>query len=152
MSSFTPNPKKRSYLLPPGCKDLIDVLMVLLTACGCAHVPRQLTLAHDIRVPEKWRGGTSDPVFRDSSDISRYISAYERGWWWCAAKHASDIEFQPESVCGYWAISGWPAATYGWSAGVDDAHERIGKLVRAYGKQRTSVFLADFKDAKLDDE
>jgi translation initiation factor IF-3 len=26
MSSITPNPKKRGYLLPPGCKDLIDVL------------------------------------------------------------------------------------------------------------------------------
>jgi len=26
MSSLTPDPKKRSYLLPPGCKDLIDVL------------------------------------------------------------------------------------------------------------------------------
>jgi hypothetical protein len=26
MGGITPNPKKRSYLLPPGCKDLIDVL------------------------------------------------------------------------------------------------------------------------------
>ena len=26
MASITPNPKKRSYLLPPGCKDLIHVL------------------------------------------------------------------------------------------------------------------------------
>jgi len=26
MSSITPNPKKRGYLLPPGCKDLVDVL------------------------------------------------------------------------------------------------------------------------------
>lgn len=26
MSGITPNPNKRSYLLPPGCKDLIDVL------------------------------------------------------------------------------------------------------------------------------
>ena len=26
MDSLTPNPKKRSYLLPTGCKDLIDVL------------------------------------------------------------------------------------------------------------------------------
>ena len=26
MGSLTPNPKKRGYLLPPGCKDLIDVL------------------------------------------------------------------------------------------------------------------------------
>lgn len=26
MSGLTPNPKKRSCLLPPGCKDLIDVL------------------------------------------------------------------------------------------------------------------------------
>ena len=26
MGSITPNPNKRSYLLPPGCKDLIDVL------------------------------------------------------------------------------------------------------------------------------
>ena len=26
MGGITPDPKKRSYLLPPGCKDLIDVL------------------------------------------------------------------------------------------------------------------------------
>lgn len=26
MDSLTPDPKKRDYLLPPGCKDLIDVL------------------------------------------------------------------------------------------------------------------------------
>jgi hypothetical protein len=26
MASLTPDPKKRDYLLPPGCKDLIDVL------------------------------------------------------------------------------------------------------------------------------
>jgi translation initiation factor IF-3 len=26
MSGITPNPKKRGYLLPPGCKDLIHVL------------------------------------------------------------------------------------------------------------------------------
>ena len=26
MSGLTPDPKKRSFLLPPGCKDLIDVL------------------------------------------------------------------------------------------------------------------------------
>ena len=26
MGSITPGPKKRGYLLPPGCKDLIDVL------------------------------------------------------------------------------------------------------------------------------
>jgi len=26
MSSLTPDPKKRDYLLPPGCKNLIDVL------------------------------------------------------------------------------------------------------------------------------
>src|SRR5262249_42012724 len=26
MSNLAPDPKKRSYLLPPGCKDIIDVL------------------------------------------------------------------------------------------------------------------------------
>jgi translation initiation factor IF-3 len=26
VGSLTPNPKKRDYLLPPGCKDLVDVL------------------------------------------------------------------------------------------------------------------------------
>ena len=26
MGSITPNPKKRGYLLPTGCKDLVDVL------------------------------------------------------------------------------------------------------------------------------
>src|SRR6185295_6510233 len=28
MSDITPNPKKRSYLLPTGCKDLHDVLQL----------------------------------------------------------------------------------------------------------------------------
>src|SRR5262245_30234363 len=48
MASITPNPKKRGYLLPPGCKDLIDILQ---------GVPSQLSLSTarvngKIRAPE----------------------------------------------------------------------------------------------------
>ena len=41
MGSITPNPNKRSYLLPPGCKDLIDVLN---------GPPAKLSLAPNVRV------------------------------------------------------------------------------------------------------
>ena len=48
MASITPNPKKRGYLLPSGCKDLIDVLQ---------GVPPKLSLSTakvngKIRAPE----------------------------------------------------------------------------------------------------
>jgi hypothetical protein len=33
MAGITPNPKKRGYLLPSGCKDLIDVLRPLSLGC-----------------------------------------------------------------------------------------------------------------------
>ena len=125
-------------------------IILILTVCGCAHTQPHLTLAHDIRVPKEWRGGASDPVFRDSSNISRYISAYERGWWWCVVKHARDIDFQPACSDGF--ISGWPAETYGWTAGVDDAQARIKQLIQACGKQTVSGLLADFKAVKLDDD
>jgi hypothetical protein len=125
-------------------------IVLLLMVCGCAHSPRRLTLAHDIRVPKEWRGGANDPVFRDASDISRYISAYERGWWWCVVNHARDINFRPACSDGF--ISGWPAETYGWPAGVHDAQTRIEQLIRAYGSQRVNEFLLDFKNVKLDNE
>jgi hypothetical protein len=125
-------------------------IILLLTGCGCAHTSPQLTLAHNILVPKEWRGGASDPVFRDASDIYRYTSAYERGWWWCVVKHARDIDFRP--TCSDEFISGWAAETYGWPAGVDDAQARIEQLIQAYGKQRVSGLLSDFKDIKLDYE
>ncbi len=134
--------------IPPMLRFASTILA--LTICGCAHVPLELTLAHDVRVPKEWRGGASDPVFTDSSNIYRYASAYERGWWWCVVSHAKNIEFRPSCSDGF--ISGWPAETYGWPAGVDDAQTRIEQLVRAYGKRRISALLSDFKDLEPDHE
>src|SRR6266478_3482899 len=71
-----------------------------------------------------------------------------RGWWWCVVSHAKNIEFRPSCSDGF--ISGWPAETYGWPAGVDDAQTRIEQLVRAYGKRRISALLSDFKDLEPD--
>jgi len=125
-------------------------IIFLLVACGCAHAPRELTLAHDIHVPKEWRGGSDGPYFQDSSDIARYTSAYERGWWWCVFRYARDIDCAP--ACSDHFISGWAAATYGWPAGVADARDRIEQLVRAHGKQRVSQFLSEFRDLELNDE
>jgi translation initiation factor IF-3 len=38
MGSITPDPNKRDYLLPPGCKDLIDVLK------GAPETPSQTSV------------------------------------------------------------------------------------------------------------
>jgi translation initiation factor IF-3 len=48
MGSITPNPKKRSYLLPPGCKDLIDVL----EGVPPNATPSKFCLNGKIRAPE----------------------------------------------------------------------------------------------------
>ena len=40
MGSLTPNPKKRGYLLSPGCKDLIDVLHGAKTKPSLSTGPR----------------------------------------------------------------------------------------------------------------
>lgn len=46
MSGLTPNPKKRSCLLPPGCNDLIDVLS--LQPKGKAQAPSKTVALHPI--------------------------------------------------------------------------------------------------------
>jgi hypothetical protein len=114
---------------------------------GCAHAPRQLTLDHEIQVPKQWRGGASDPDFQDSSDIARYTSAYERGWWLCVVRYARDIDCPPD--CSDSFIGGWPAETCGWSAGVADARARVEQLIRVHGKEPVSKFLSEFKDMEL---
>jgi translation initiation factor IF-3 len=48
MSSITPDPKKRSYLLPPGCKNLADVL-------GVCREPSAPSAAPLVRVNGKIR-------------------------------------------------------------------------------------------------
>ena len=90
------------------------------------------------------------PPFWDDSDISRYVSGYDRGWWWCVVQHERDIDYRANSSA--YPISGWPAETYGWPAGIADAQARIEQLVRAYGKLKVSDLLSDFKDLKLNDE
>ncbi len=50
MDSITPDPKKRGYLLPPGCKDLVDVLK---GASSLKHPPgRRWRVNGKIRAPE----------------------------------------------------------------------------------------------------
>jgi translation initiation factor IF-3 len=49
MGSITPDPKKRGYLLPPGCKDLIDVLKD--TAPEVSHI-RSVRVNGQIRASE----------------------------------------------------------------------------------------------------
>jgi hypothetical protein len=46
MGSITPNPKKRGYLLPPGCKDLVHVLQ---------GAPKSPSLATSVRINGKIR-------------------------------------------------------------------------------------------------
>lgn len=132
--------------------------ILALALCGCAHdlnnrkfvqvtdvrseLPRHMSLAHEIEVPKEWRGGTRFPAFPDDSDIARYVSAYERGWWWRVGKSARNITFQHE--CSDLFISGWPAATYGWPQGVQDADARIRDLISDFGEPMVSEFLSQF--------
>jgi translation initiation factor IF-3 len=46
MGSITPKPKKRGYLLPPGCKDLVHVLQ---------GAPKSRSLAAPVRINGKIR-------------------------------------------------------------------------------------------------
>jgi len=48
MGSITPNPKKRGYLLPPGCKDLVDVLQ---DKAAMASLGTRLRESGKIRAP-----------------------------------------------------------------------------------------------------
>jgi translation initiation factor IF-3 len=52
MGSITPNPKKRSYLLPPGCKDIIDVLQGAPSkpSLGTGYRVNAKILAPEVRV------------------------------------------------------------------------------------------------------
>jgi hypothetical protein len=126
------------------------LILLLLAACGCTTSQPKLSLAHEIRVPKQWQGGANCPPIWSDSDISRYVTSYDRGWWWCIVQHAGDVDFQPK--CSDFSFNGWESETEGWSAGVSDAQVRIEGLIRAYGKQKISISLADFKGLKLDDE
>jgi hypothetical protein len=130
-------------------KTISVIVISVFALCGCVSVPPKLTLDHEVRVPKEWSGGANCPGFSDDGNIERYVSAYDRGWWWCVVEHAKDIDFQPK--CSDYFISGWAAETYGWPAGVSDADTRIEKLVSTYGKQKVSAMLSEYKDVKLDD-
>ena len=60
MGSITPNPKKRGYLLPPGCKDLIHVLQ---------GAPKNPTLTTPARV----NGKIQAPKVRVISDQGQQL-------------------------------------------------------------------------------
>jgi hypothetical protein len=49
VSNITPDPNKRSYLLPPGCKDLIDVLQPSKPVPKIIRVNGKIR-AHEVRV------------------------------------------------------------------------------------------------------
>jgi hypothetical protein len=63
MGSITPNPKKRSYLLPPGCKDLIDVLRPMKSS----------------RRSKSCQGAPISNEAGTISDISKHIQKFQKG-------------------------------------------------------------------------
>ncbi len=120
------------------------LLTLLVLSAGCASTPSQLSLAHHISVPAQWNSGKATPGPPLSSDSERYVDAYERGWWACVHEYAKDMDWQ---IDGFWASSGWPAATFGWSQGTGDAALHIQKLIDTFGKEKVAAYLSEFKDS-----
>jgi hypothetical protein len=119
--------------------------IVALCLSGCATQPG-LTLEHNVNVPKEFRSGNfSDehPGYDEgNSAIERYANAYERGWAYCAARYANNIDLEDPSLP---PGSGWVEEAYGFSAGYGDARDRIELLIRTYGKKKVSAYLQPFR-------
>jgi len=121
------------------------VVLVLLLA-GCASHRPELSLAHDVGVPQAHRRGNFSPehpgYMAGNSAIERYVNAYERGWWACVRKYGHDIRYQlqPADAAGL----GWPEEADGWSDGFTAASNRIQNLIANFGEQRVTTYLAQF--------
>ena|SRR4026207_1255577 len=120
-------------------------IIFLLPACGCAHAPRELTLAHDIRVPSKWRGGSEQPWMPDRGPIHRYVEAYDRGWWRAVEKRMTNIDYQETYEEGVPTAIGWIEEVQGFSDGYWAAVERLERLIGVFGKRKTSEYLQQFR-------
>ncbi|MEO8427280.1 MAG: hypothetical protein ABI651_09240 [Verrucomicrobiota bacterium] len=127
----------------------IVLLSVVLMSGGCAFRPpheRQLSLGHQVSVPPMWTSGRATPGPPGDNDLQRYVDAYERGWWTVVQEYVKSIDYYRPPL-DLRTSSGWPAATYGWERGVGDASIRIKRLIDAFGKQKVSAYLSEFKDS-----
>jgi hypothetical protein len=117
-------------------------IVLAFAVCGCASTRPNLTLAHNIQIPKEWSAGSENAFFPDFGVAERYVSAYDRGWWWMVQNYVVDINFDDPSPS---AMSGWPEESYGGAIGYAAARDRIEELIRVYGKQRVSEYLQQFR-------
>ncbi|HTD67456.1 MAG TPA: hypothetical protein VK846_13090 [Candidatus Limnocylindria bacterium] len=120
----------------------ITFILLALALNGCVRTRPELTLAHHIRLPKEWSAGSNDPVFPDLGMAERYVSAYDRGWWIAVQNYAKDIDFNDPSAL---MMNGWAEEAYGGAVGYSEGRDRVERLIRAFGRQKVSEYLQQFK-------
>ena len=127
-------------------KTCCEGVLTLLVLAGCTgvhpHAVPELTLAHQIDVPEMWREGAEFPGNAEWSTIARYVSAYDRAWWIAVERYRANIDFNDPSPL---LMPGWPEEAAGGATGYAQARDRIKELIQVHGKQKVSVYLQQFK-------
>ncbi|MDP3297315.1 MAG: hypothetical protein Q8N09_06965 [Thermodesulfovibrionia bacterium] len=97
-------------------------------------------MKHKIIVPDEYANGRNQEAFQGTSDIERYIEAFERKWWAVMNSYAQDIN-NPKDV-GF-ICSGTPAAVQGCNDGYDAAMKRVAEFLKDHKPNEVQKFIKE---------
>ena len=97
-------------------------------------------MKHKIIVPAEYANGRNQEAFEGTSDIERYIEAFERKWWAVMNSYAQDIN-NPKDV-GF-ICSGTPAAAQGCNDGYDAADKRVKEFLKDHKPDEVQKFIKE---------
>ena len=115
----------------------------VLLWCPALAAESELSMEHPIHVPSQYAYGRDMEAFAGTEQISRYVDAFERGWW--QAMH----DFVDASGSSHWdknfpfICNGWPSEQDGCNDGYDAASKWISAAVAKVGTEKTLAFVKD---------
>jgi hypothetical protein len=114
-----------------GALTFATVVGLVTIACGPSLPLR-------VAIPREYQHQPPDLVPPPNGEVEsvRYEKAYTAFWWNCTIVKSRDLAGQCPFLC-----NGTPAAVAGCGAGATDAENRIAKLERRYGGERTQEYL-----------
>jgi hypothetical protein len=119
-------------------KLLLITIIILFAQVASAT---ELTMTHKIIVPQEYANGRSQEAFEGTSDIERYVGAFERTWWAVMNKFAQNIKWQPrhdEFIC-----SGTPAAAQGCLDGYNEAIKKVEGFLKRNKAHEVQKFIKE---------
>lgn len=120
-------------------KRIILFLFLFLNAFCQIASSEELTMKHSIEIPKEYSSGREQEAFEGTSDIERYINAYERTWWAVMNRFAKDIKWHPrhdEFIC-----SGTPAASQGCMDGYEAAVKKVKEFLKGHTPKEVETYI-----------